>query len=184
MPVIPNLCTERLLLRPICLDDAPQIQDKFPHFEIVEFLANTIPWPYPDNGAQDFIENAALVSMRTGEAWHWAIFQKSLPQELIGVISLRLGADNRGFWITKEHQRRGFASEAAIAVTDFWFDVLGQEKMRIPKAIANVGSVKISQKSGMRPVAQEIRHYVGGEMLSQIWQVTKAEWRAFRLNRE
>lgn len=180
MSNIPIIYTKRLVLRPLCLDDASQIQEKFAHFEIVNFLANTVPWPYPNDGARDFIEKVALPSMSAGEAWHWAIFLKSHPEELIGVISLRLGLDNRGFWIAKEHQKQGFATEAAIAVTDFWFDVLGQEKMRIPKAIANKGSVSISQKSGMRPISQEIRHYVGGEMLSQIWEITKAEWHAYR----
>ncbi len=180
---IPILHTQRLLLRPLCLEDAPQIQEKFPHFEIVEFLANTIPWPYPDDGARDFIENAALVSMRNGEAWHWAIFRKSHSEELIGVISLRLGKDNRGFWIAKEHQNQGYASEAAIAVTDYWFNELGQEVLIIPKAKANKASVQVSINSRMRPIREEARHYVGGLMMSQIWEITKAEWQEFRSNK-
>lgn len=71
-------------------------------------------------------------------------------------------------------------SEAAIAVTDFWFDVLAEEIMRIPKAIENLGSVKISQRSNMRPIRTEIREYVGGKMMSQIWEITRGEWHEFR----
>lgn len=180
----PIIETKRLVLRPLCLADAPQIQDKFAHFEIVQYLANIVPWPYPANGALDFLENIALPSMQKGEAWHWAIFQKNQLSDLVGVISLRLGNDNRGFWIAKEHQRQGFASEAAVAVTDYWFDVLGQDKMQIPKAICNEASVKISQRSAMRPIREEIREYVGGQKLSQIWEITKSEWQKFRVENQ
>lgn len=177
---IPNLVTERLLLRPLCHEDAPQIQEKFPHWEIVKYLSVVVPWPYPDDGAEDFIRDIALPAMARGEAWHWSIRPKSAPSELIGVISLRKGVDNRGFWLAPNWQKQGIMSEAAIAVTDFWFDVLGEEIMRIPKAIENEGSVKISQRSNMRPIRTEIREYVGGKMISQIWEIAKEEWHDFR----
>ena len=41
--VVPNLETQRLLLKPLALDDAPAIQAVFPQWEIVRFLASQIP---------------------------------------------------------------------------------------------------------------------------------------------
>lgn len=177
---IPILESRRLILRPLCLEDAPQIQDKLPHFEIVQYLADKLPWPYPPTGAEDFIREIALPGIAAGKAWHWSLRPKASPNELIGVISLSLGEENRGFWIAKEWQRLGLMSEAAIVVTDFWFDQIGQEKLKIHKAIENHGSVKISQRSNMRLIGTEMRNYVGGKMESQLWEITKDAWHIFR----
>jgi len=45
--LIRTLETTRLLLRPLELADAEQTQQLFPHWEIVRYLANIVPWPYP-----------------------------------------------------------------------------------------------------------------------------------------
>ena len=47
----PVLETARLLLRPLELVDAEQIQQVFPQWEVVRYLTDTIPWPYPKDGA-------------------------------------------------------------------------------------------------------------------------------------
>ena len=86
-------------------------------------------------------------------------------------------AFNRGFWIAPEFQGRGLMTEACEAVTAFWFEVLGMPVLRAPKAVANVGSRRISEKSGMRVVRVEEREYVSGRLLSEIWEITAAEWR-------
>ena len=49
--MIPSLETQRLLLCPLELADAEQTQKLFPHWEIVRYLADVIPWPYPADGA-------------------------------------------------------------------------------------------------------------------------------------
>lgn len=71
-------------------------------------------------------------------------------------------------------------SEAAHAVTDFWFGELGQERLRIPKASANEASRRMSVSSGMRVIAIGERDYVGGRMPFEMWELTRAEWLARR----
>jgi RimJ/RimL family protein N-acetyltransferase len=71
-------------------------------------------------------------------------------------------------------------TEAAEAVTDYWFNVLGFPVLRVPKAVVNVASRRISEKAGMRLVAVEERDYVSGRLLSEIWEITAEEWRARR----
>ena len=63
----PSLETARLLLRPIELADAPQIQTVFPQWEIVKFLANKVPWPYPPDGALTFLRHIALPAVERGD---------------------------------------------------------------------------------------------------------------------
>ena len=70
--------------------------------------------------------------------------------------------------------------EASSWANDFWFDTLGFPVMRIPKAAANLPSRRISEKQGMRLVGTEMRDYVSGRMLAEIWELTAEEWRARR----
>ena len=51
--------TARLVLQPIQHGDAEQIQIIFPQWEIVRYLASTVPWPYPADGAHAFCRDAS-----------------------------------------------------------------------------------------------------------------------------
>lgn len=176
--MVPTLETARLVLRPLELADAEQCQRIFPHWEIVQYLGRVVPWPYPPDGAYTYYRDVALPAMARGEAWHWTLRLKTSPGQIIGSITLRKGdAKNRGFWIGLPWQRQGYMSEAADAVTDYWFDALGMKVLRVPKAISNVGSCRISQKQGMRVVGIEDRDYVSGRLPSEIWEITAEEWR-------
>ena len=69
-------------------------------------------------------------------------------------------------------------TEACEAATDFWFNTLKFLVLRVPKAVANVASRRISEKSGMRIVAREERDYVSGRLPTEIWEITAEEWNA------
>src|ERR1019366_5772863 len=122
--MIPALETRRLLLRPAELADAEQTQVLFPHWEIVRYLADVVPWPYPPDGALSHYRDIALPAVERGDAWHWSLRLKTEPDQLIGFISLLRGEINRGFWIGQQWQDQGLMTEACDAVTDFWFNVL------------------------------------------------------------
>lgn len=178
-PVIPPLETQRLWLRPLTIQDAGQIQERFPHWEIVRLMSAAIPWPYPPDGALTWCRDVALPQMACGDAWHWTVRLKDEPDEVVGVVSLmRTEDNNRGFWIGLEWQGHGLATEAAEAVTGFWFDVLKFSVLRVPKAVANLASRRVSEKLNMRIVATEERDHVSGRALDEIWEITADEWRA------
>lgn len=172
--------TARLILRPLALSDAEQIQELFPHWEIVKHLNNIVPWPYPADGALRFLHDVALPAMERGDKWVWSLRLKTAPEQLIGLIELSRGETNRGFWLGLPWQRRGLMSEATVPVNDFWFDVLGFPVMRVPKAIANVASRRISEKNGMRVIALEEKDYVSGRLPTEIWELTAEDWRRVR----
>jgi RimJ/RimL family protein N-acetyltransferase len=177
----PCLETARLLLRPLELADADQAQRLFPHWEIVEHLHAGVPWPYPPDGARQFYEQVALPAMARGEQWTWSIRLTTTPDQLIGSISLMKGEhENRGFWLGLPWHGRGLMTEASDAVTDFWFDTLKFPVLRVPKAIANAASRRISEKQGMRVVALVERDYVSGRLPAEIWEITAEEWNGRR----
>jgi [ribosomal protein S5]-alanine N-acetyltransferase len=175
----PSLETPRLLLRPLELADAEQAQILFSQWDVVRFLANRVPWPYPPDGAYAYYRDVALPAMQRGDQWHWTLRLKAAPDQLIGSIGLLKGEkENRGFWIGPQWQGRGLMTEACDAVTDYWFEVLKFPVLRVPKAIANTASRRISEKQGMRIVGTEDRDYVSGRLPSEVWEITAEEWRS------
>ncbi|MGB8129456.1 MAG: GNAT family N-acetyltransferase [Candidatus Angelobacter sp.] len=175
--MVPALETSRLVLRPLELADAQQAQALFPHWEIVRYIRNAVPWPYPPDGACKFYRDVTLSAVARGDEWAWTLRLKTNPKQLIGAISLfRSETDNRGFWLGLQWQRQGLMTEACDAVTDYWFEVLKFPVLRVPKAIANAGSRRISEKQGMRVIATEDRDYVSGRLPSEIWEITAEEW--------
>jgi len=180
--MIARLETPRLELRPLELADAEQAQRLFPKWEVVQFLdSNRVPWPYPDDGALTYYRDCVLPAMERGEEWHWSLRLKTAPHQVIGCIALmKAENNNRGFWLGLPWQRQGLMSEAVDVVTDYWFNELGFPVMRVPKAVANTASRRISEKNGMRVVAVEERDYVAGRFPTETWEITASEWRAHR----
>ncbi len=177
MNLTPELETSRLILRELELTDADQIQALFPHWEIVRYLANVVPWPYPPDGALTYIRDIALPAMERRELWQWTLRLKTTPKQVIGSVTLSTKpGNNRGFWIGTPWQGRGLMSEAVDVVTDFWFDALRFPLLRVPKAVANIASRRISEKQGMRIVERGEQDYVSGRFPAEIWEITAAEW--------
>ncbi|MGA3194822.1 MAG: GNAT family N-acetyltransferase [Terriglobales bacterium] len=173
----PTLETQRLWLYPLQLSDADQIQEVFPHWEVVRFLAGRVPWPYPADGARTYCRDIALPAAQRGEEWHWTLRSQNNATQVIGCISLKkLRNQNRGFWIGLTWQGQGLMSEACEVVTDYWFDVLKFPVLRVVKAIDNTASRRISASQGMRVVAIEEREFVSGRFPAEIWEITAEEW--------
>ena len=177
---MPPLETARLILKPVELADAQQVQVLFPAWEIVKYLQNIVPWPYPRDGVEKFYRSVVLPKMEQGEQWHWTLRLKTAPDQIIGAVSVNLGDDNRGFWLGLPWQGHGLMTEACDAATDYWFNALGFPVLRVGKAIANTASRRISEKQGMRVIRLTERDYVCGRLPTEIWEITADEWRARR----
>jgi RimJ/RimL family protein N-acetyltransferase len=178
------ITTKRLVLRPIRLADAPAMQRIFPQPEIVQYLTTRVPWPYPPDGAETFLREKVLPNMAAHKEWMWAITLKGGDATLIGVIHLLkdgvMENENRGFWIAPEYQKQGYVTEAVLAVNDYAFNKAGFEKLTISNAKANIGSSRIKQKTGMRRVGEKMTDFISGRLPSEIWEITKEEWEAWK----
>jgi ribosomal-protein-alanine N-acetyltransferase len=178
--MIPDGETERLILRPLVLEDAERIQQIFADWEVVRYLNRIVPWPYPADGAQQYLNDVALPAMERGEEFHWTLRLKNDPQSAIGTITLRTTREvHRGFWLGSAWHGQGLMMEAAAWANDFWFETLGQPVLRVDKAVDNRASRRISEKQGMRLVAVHEKEYVSGWLPSETWEITADEWRTF-----
>ncbi len=179
-----TLETDRLWLRPCEMAEVEQVQRLFPQWEVVRLLNGKLPWPFPDDGVVKHYVNDKLPAMERGEEFHWTLRLKTAPEIVIGSIGLFLsGENNRGFWLAPEWSGRGLMTEAVVAVTNFWFEELGMERLRAPKAVANVGSRRISEKTGMRVVELKESDYVSGRLATEVWEITAQEWRVWKAQR-
>jgi RimJ/RimL family protein N-acetyltransferase len=174
--------SERLILRPLALEDAPQIQVIFPHWEVVRYLRNIVPWPYPPDGAHQYIEQIALPAIERGEEWHWTLRLRTDPDQVIGAVALKSNdEDHRGFWLGLPWHGHGLMNEASAWTSGFWFDTLGFPLLRVSKAAGNLASRRISEKQGMRLVGIHEKDYVSGRLPSEVWEITAEEWRAWKV---
>lgn len=175
---IPLLETPRLRLVPLSIEDAPAIQRHFAHWEIVKYLSDRVPWPYPADGASSFCAQA-VQDIAAGKKWIWTVRHHTRPEEPIGVVNLQDDdqvAGNRGFWLAREWQAQGLMREASAAVTAFWFTTLGRPALRVVKAVENRASRSISVHGGMRHVGQSLHAFRAGLLLADEWVITREEW--------
>jgi ribosomal-protein-alanine N-acetyltransferase len=181
MPATPVLETERLILRPLRESDVPSIQRRFPQWEIVQYLHDEVPWPYPDDGAA--VNMAQCVAkMARGEQCYWAITLRGANDELIGRIDLwaddGVRRDQRGFWLDPEFWGLGLMTEAANRVTDFALVELGWPHLWLSNAEANIASHRVKEKQGATIFERTPRGYVSGPGIKVTWLLTREAWLA------
>ncbi len=179
----PTLETERLILRPMEISDAPAIQRLLPHWNVVKHMSVVIPWPYPADGAQTFLQDILLPDVAAGRCLSWAITIKELGDELVGAIDFRFDpspADNRGFWLAEAHWGKGYMSEAVVALNNYVFDELKVERIVTTNAIANTASSHIKSSTAGRIIERKDAEYVGGVFPTEVWEITRSDWVNFR----
>ena len=172
-------------MRPVRMSDAERIQSLFACFDVIEYLdGNVIPWPYPENGAVEFLE-FIIPKMEAGETIVWALVPKG-SDEMIGILHLNQHSetDHRGFWLGRDYWGQGLMSEAVAASQDYCFDVLGMSYLLLSNAEPNEGSARLKEKSGARLLGyEEPRYYAGGGTYRTMkWELTAQAWREKRLH--
>lgn len=177
-----TLETPRLVLRPLALSDAPRIQALFPNPNVVRLLAAAIPWPYPEDGAVEFLRRI-LPKVEAGEEYDWALLLKGREDEgLIGLIGLypTSDEDHRGFWLGEPYWGQGLMREAASRVNDFAFDDLGMTELLLNNAEPNLVSHRLKESAGAEIVSIEDTEYIGGTFPGVRWRLTAEAWRRNR----
>lgn len=179
----PTLTTERLVLHPLTLGDAPALQKLFNNWNIIKHLNENVPWPYPDDGAYMFFKNDVLPRVKKHQAHIWTI---TLGGDPIGLLEYRhtsnfnTNQENRGFWIGEPYWNKGYITEAVIAVNDFVFFEMGIEKMILDNFKDNLASRRIKEKTGATFLKTTTRPHRGGTVEIDLWELTAENWKAFR----
>ncbi len=144
-----TLETSRLVLRPFDAADAPAVQRELSE-RAVTLQTLTIPYPYPDGAAAEWIARHGEWYVARKQAI-WGITELG---RVVGAMGLRLVMDHRraevGYWIAKSAWGRGIATEALRAVLAHAFDVLALHRVEGQHYLENPASGRVMEKAGMR----------------------------------
>jgi RimJ/RimL family protein N-acetyltransferase len=179
---VPDIRTERLLLRRLTRGDAASLQPLFADWDVIHHMSKEIPWPYPDDGVAWFFDNICQPAMESGQRMVWVI----VPDEVgtpVGLLEYRIGVDeqdNRGFWIGTRYQGRGYMTEAVEAFQDYIFFVLGVEQISVCNSVLNSRSRRVKEKTGALRAGEFFLEHHNGSSVCERWIVTRSAWAKVR----
>ncbi len=146
----PIIHTDRLILRPFTLADAPGVQ-RLAGDRDIAWATPSIPHPYEDGMAEQWISTHQERYER-GELVNFAITLRS-DKSLIGSIGLsihqRYERGELGYWVGKPYWNNGYCTEAAKAVVQYAFAELGLNRIHASHLKRNPASGRVMQKIGM-----------------------------------
>jgi len=175
---VPEMVTERLILRAVTLADAPSYQKHFADYRVIRHLGAQVPWPYPEDGVRTFIQERVLPTQGE-DRWHWGMRLVSAPEVVIGSIELwQPGTpENRGFWLGYDYWGKGLMTEALVPVMQFAFETAGFKKIVLSNAVGNGRSARIKQLAGAVLMKREPQAFVDPQYTErELWELTKAQW--------
>ena len=149
--------TQRLLLRPGWIEDAPALARAIGDEAVVRNLA-TAPWPYDLADAEAFLSREQNPSCP-----NLLIFARTRgAPRLIGGIGIGPTPDGErelGYWIARPYWGLGFATEAGCAVL-----AAARDTLRLPPLVAghyvdNPASGRVLHKLGFRPTGKTARRH-------------------------
>ncbi len=175
---LPTFETKRLILRAPHQSDIPLYQKNFADYEVIRYLSDRVPWPYPTDGVESFLKNL-IFPHQENDLWFWVITTKESPDEVIGCVHLwRPGRpEHRGFWLAKKHWGKGFMTEAVAPITRYAFETLGFEKLVFANAVGNTRSRRIKEKTGAKLIGLGPMKFVDPAFTEhEIWELNKEDW--------
>ncbi len=176
---MPNLETERLILRPWQHEEAPRLLDMLSRIEVMKWLGDGEPQLMKDlDEAHQRIDRYAE---RSAEAPRgiWAIAPKAggEPRGTLLLVTLPNAEDAEveiGWHLHPDSWGHGYASEAARAVLAHGFDA-GLPEILAVTHLGNHPSMAVCRRIGMTHRGEVRKWY---DVPSELFRITAAEWAA------
>ena len=148
--MIPILSSERLVLEPFRMADAPLVQQYAGDAQVAMTTLN-VPHPYPEDAAEKWIAShlPQFLDRRN------VVFSiRSLQDEVYGAINLSLCMQDQrgelGYWIGVPYWNKGICTEATARIIKYGFDELGLNKIYARHLTVNPASGRVMEKNGMK----------------------------------
>lgn len=143
--------TERLVLRPGWMEDAPALVSAIGDEAVVRNLAR-VPFPYSEDDARAFL----ALPVEAPCLRFLAFSRTKAAPRLIGCVGISDREDGRlelGYWIARPYWGLGFATEAARATMRI-ARAMGLSDIVSSHFIDNPASGNVLRKVGFRPTGQ------------------------------
>lgn len=174
----PILVTDRLVLRPVTLEDVPSIQREFGRWNIIKNMTKNVPWPYPEDGAHHWFVHSVQPKYANKSGAIWAIARREDRAQAIGIIDVRedVGQGNRGFWLAEHSWGQGLMTEAVTRVNDWTFAHTALTELIVYNVANNKASRRVKEKTGAEFLRTVVEDYHCGETESEVWRICKKAW--------
>ena len=146
--------TNRLVLRPVAIEDAEYIIDTLNDFEVSKYLS-AVPYPYAQSDAEEW------VAMQTGSDdpmnTNFTVFLHN--DTYVGAVGFAEGAEGPelGYYINRTHWRNGYVTEAANAALAWLFDTTDAKTVTSGAYAFNPASLAVQAKLGFVETGTEDR---------------------------
>jgi RimJ/RimL family protein N-acetyltransferase len=173
--------TERLILRPLEMSDAPIMQQLASQPEIAAGTL-TMLHPYPEGAAEAFIQ-AQIDSRELNFDYTYAMVRKA-DQQFMGIFHMDVDERHQhagfGYWIGIPYWNQGYTSEAARRMVDYCFADLGLHRVYASYYTHNHGSRRVMEKCGMTYEGTLRQHYerFGNFYDVGCYGILRGEWEA------
>lgn len=175
-----TLTTERLILRPICLNDAGEIF----HYRS-DSVTNQYQGWIPENieDVQYFIKNRVSKIIDKNGTWFQFVITLKQSGELIGDIGLHFfDKENKqveiGCTLNKNYHNEGYASEAMGEVIKYVFNILNKHRIIASIEPGNLSSIRLVRRLNFRKEAH-FRQSIfskGNWIDDLIFAILRSEW--------
>ena len=145
--------TDRLILRPFAMDDAPAM---YRNWASDDAVTKHLTWPtHPSVEVTKMVLADWTASYIRDDYYQWAIVLKENGPEPIGSISAvhiheKIDGAVMGYCMGRSHWGKGIMTEALTALIDFFFTEVGVNRIEADHDPNNPASGRVMEKSGMR----------------------------------
>lgn len=157
--------TERLLLRPGWIEDAPALCQAVGSDPAIARNTARIPWPYAVADAEAYLGSP----QQRPDDWGLLIFARTTGRpRLVGSVGIHPDecGHELGYWIARPYWGLGFATEAAAALLRAARESLRLDRIHAGHFADNPASGRVLRKLGFRATGRMVRRHSvarGGE---------------------
>ena len=168
--------TERLSLRRPTLADVKAIARLANDRRIAE-NSRRLPHPYSQDHAVDFVRGMAA----TGDN-AFLIENNHVPVGMVGISWSDPGAPELGYWLGVDHWGQGFATEAARAVIDYFFEEFEEELLFAGARVTNPRSRNVLEKCGFQWSGVELHRFeaLGSSTPVDRFRLSRGVWSSLK----
>lgn len=161
-----NLETERLIIRPITLDDKNEIFE-YRSDSVTNKYQGWIPTSLTD--VEIFIKKVSK-QINEPETWFQFIIIEKETQKIVGDLGIHFfGSENKqteiGCTLNKKFHNKGYATESVKRVIDYLFKELDKHRIITSIDPENNNSIRLVERIGFRKEA----HFIESILINDKW---------------
>lgn len=168
--------TERLTLRQPTLADVKAIARLANDRRIAE-NSRRLPHPYSQDHAVDFVR--AMAGTRDAA---FLVESNFVPVGMVGVSWEEPESPELGYWLGVEHWGQGFATEAAHATIDYFFEESDLEHLFAGARVSNPASRNVLEKCGFQWSGVELHRFeaLGSSTPVDRFRLSRSVWSSLK----